>query len=159
MGHFRTKSTKSRAILHMAEQVSDYLMARLGMLNRERIGRLGQNAAESYLTLQGLRVLERNWRCRVGEIDLIMQDNNDLVFVEVKTRKIPKMNLTGSQVWEDVFQNVNAQKRRKLLALVSIYLNRASSKRFPSFRVDLVGVWLGANNGRIIKILHEPSAV
>ena len=50
-------------------------------------GQQAENAAAQWLQQQGLSLLQRNYRCRQGEIDLIMQDNDDLVFVEVRWRK------------------------------------------------------------------------
>ncbi|MBI5379773.1 MAG: YraN family protein [Nitrospirae bacterium] len=56
-------------------------------LLRRIIGRRGEDRAAQYLRRRGYRILARNWRCRLGEIDLIALDGNTLVFVEVKTRR------------------------------------------------------------------------
>lgn len=55
-------------------------------LNRRKTGAIYENTAARYLEEQGYEILERNYRCRIGEIDLIAQDNGYLVFVEVKYR-------------------------------------------------------------------------
>jgi putative endonuclease len=49
-------------------------------------GNLGEDLAVKYLQKQGYKILERNFHCRVGEIDIVVQDADVLVFVEVKTR-------------------------------------------------------------------------
>lgn len=54
--------------------------------NKRQIGRRYEQAAADYLSSRGLRILERNYRCRSGEIDLIASDGPYLVFVEVKYR-------------------------------------------------------------------------
>ena len=53
---------------------------------RAALGRYGENLAARHLSDAGLRVLERNWRCREGEIDIVARDGRTLVFCEVKTR-------------------------------------------------------------------------
>lgn len=54
---------------------------------RGELGRWGERLAEEHLTADGMAVLERNWRCRLGEIDLIARDGETIVFCEVKTRR------------------------------------------------------------------------
>ena len=60
-------------------------------MTRERraVGAYGERLAERHLVNQGLEVLARNWRCRDGEVDLILRDGDDVVFCEVKTRRSP----------------------------------------------------------------------
>ena len=55
--------------------------------DRAELGALGERLAAKYLEGKGYRILERNFRCRMGEIDLIALRGNDLVFTEVKLRK------------------------------------------------------------------------
>ncbi len=80
---------------------------------------------------KGYHILERNFRCRHGEIDLVAEDEHDLVFVEVKTRRgtaygLPEDALTPS-------------KRRKIVEVASHYLDlHTSSER--SWRIDVVAV-------------------
>jgi putative endonuclease len=56
------------------------------MSQKQFIGRYGEDLAAKYLQDRGYSILERNWRCSLGEIDLIAKDRNSIVFVEVKTR-------------------------------------------------------------------------
>lgn len=56
------------------------------MTTRAAIGRTGEDLASRYLTSLGWTVIERNWRCRAGEIDLVARDGRHAVIVEVKTR-------------------------------------------------------------------------
>ena len=51
------------------------------------MGAYGERVAEQHLVAQGLVILARNWRCRDGEVDLILRDGDDVVFCEVKTRR------------------------------------------------------------------------
>lgn len=56
------------------------------MAAKDELGRRGEAIAAGYLADAGMRVVERNWRCPQGEIDIIVRDGDELVFVEVKTR-------------------------------------------------------------------------
>lgn len=56
------------------------------MAAKDELGQRGERIAERHLIAQGLTVIDRNWRCPQGEIDLVMRDGDETVFVEVKTR-------------------------------------------------------------------------
>jgi putative endonuclease len=56
------------------------------MARKDELGRHGESLAADYLTAQGMELIDRNWRCSAGEIDLILRDGPHLVFAEVKTR-------------------------------------------------------------------------
>jgi putative endonuclease len=56
------------------------------MAAKDDLGRRGEQAAADYLAGRGMQVVDRNWRCAQGEIDLVARDGAELVFVEVKTR-------------------------------------------------------------------------
>ncbi|MEE1170054.1 MAG: YraN family protein [Anaerovoracaceae bacterium] len=55
-------------------------------MNRQQTGKFGEDAAAEYLVRNGYRIIERNFRCRLGEIDIIAQRGDIVAFVEVKTR-------------------------------------------------------------------------
>ena len=56
------------------------------MYERRKIGILGEQIACSYLKNEGYTIIERNFRCKIGEIDIIAWKNNEIIFIEVKTR-------------------------------------------------------------------------
>ncbi|WP_350349981.1 YraN family protein [Agromyces sp. G08B096] len=56
------------------------------MAHNTELGRRGEELAVGHLVARGMQVIERNWRCRLGEIDIVARDGHDTVFVEVKTR-------------------------------------------------------------------------
>jgi putative endonuclease len=78
----------------------------------------------------GLLLIERNWRCRLGEIDLIAEDRGMLVFAEVRMRSAPGFGGAG--------ESVTAAKRSRLLAAARLYLSRRPETpcRFDVFLVD-----------------------
>lgn len=59
------------------------------MLNKKKkIGKLGEELAIKYLIDQGYKIIEKNFECKIGEIDIIAKDKNEIVFIEVKSRKV-----------------------------------------------------------------------
>ncbi|WP_265444217.1 YraN family protein [Flexivirga meconopsidis] len=102
-------------------------------LSRAELGRLGEDEAARYLQLQGLTVIERNWRCREGEIDIVaLDDTGDcLVVVEVKTRT--------SITFGTPIEAVTPVKARRLRVLASRWLldHPIGTARV---RIDVIGV-------------------
>lgn len=84
-----------------------------------------------YLQQQGLTLISRNYHCRGGEIDLIMQHNEVLVFVEVRYRK--------SSRYGSAIESVNHGKQNRLIHAATHYLQQHSGQH-ESCRFDVVGV-------------------
>lgn len=98
---------------------------------RQGLGRTGERLAAEELTGRGYRMLEKNFRCEYGEIDLVAEDGQDLVFVEVKTRRGTSYGLPE--------EAITLRKRQKLLQVALYYLDlHACAER--SWRVDVVAV-------------------
>ncbi|OBB74173.1 YraN family protein [Mycobacterium sp. 852014-52144_SCH5372336] len=112
---------------------------------RAEIGALGEQLAVDHLRSLGLRVLERNWRCRYGELDVIAVDDSvrTAVFVEVKTRT--------SDRFGGVEEAVTPQKVRRLRRLAGLWL-AAQETGWPQVRIDVVRVRLGRS--RTPEITH-----
>lgn len=103
---------------------------------RAEIGALGERLAADHLTGLGLGIVDRNWRCRYGELDLIAVDPTAgaVVFVEVKTR-------TGDG-FGGLAQAVTPQKARRLRRLAAIWL-ASQDRRWAAVRIDVIGVRIG----------------
>jgi len=97
----------------------------------DRLGVRGERIAAAYLTDIGLRVLDRNWRCREGELDLVARDGDALVFCEVKTRR-------GTGFGHPV-EAVTGAKQKRLRTLAQRWL-AAHDEHAPDLRFDVVGV-------------------
>ncbi|MBP1205864.1 putative endonuclease [Duganella sp. 1411] len=97
---------------------------------QQRLGRLGEDRALSHLVEQGLALVERNFLCKVGEIDLIMRHNGGLVFVEVRRRAAAGFGGAAA--------SVTPAKRRRLINAAQYYLLRYPSP--PPCRFDLVAI-------------------
>lgn len=104
-------------------------------MSKQRLGQSAETRAEAFLKAQGLRPVARNWRCRFGEIDLVMHDRDTLVFVEVRLR-----NHAG---FGDGFDSVTPTKQRRLIATARHYL--ATLKSMPPCRFDVVALRDGAD--------------
>ncbi len=97
---------------------------------RLRRGERAERLAAAHLTRAGLQLLERNYRCRLGEIDLIMRDGATLVFVEVRERRHGGFG-SGAD-------SVDRRKIRRLVAAAQHYLQ--NQPRLPPCRFDVVSV-------------------
>ncbi|MBI3226303.1 MAG: YraN family protein [Mycolicibacterium cosmeticum] len=102
--------------------------------SRAEIGALGERLAVQHLEALGLQVLERNWRCRYGELDVIAADGGTVVFVEVKTRT--------SDAFGGVAEAVTPAKVRRLRRLAGVWLSQ-QPKSWAGVRIDVVGVRIG----------------
>jgi putative endonuclease len=97
---------------------------------QQRLGRLGEDRALAHLLAQGLTLQERNFLCKSGEIDLIMQDGPHLVFIEVRQRASSRF---GGAVY-----SVTPAKQQRLFRAAQYYLLRY--KLPPPCRFDLVAI-------------------
>ena len=95
-------------------------------------GRLGEDLACRHLEAQGLRMLERNYRCRAGEIDLVMLDGQTLVLVEVRSR--------ADAGHGDAASSIGYRKRQRFIrAARHLMLTRPDYRRLPA-RFDVVAI-------------------
>lgn len=101
-----------------------------------RLGEKGEGLAERFLKKKGYKIIERNFKTRIGEIDLIADDSGTLVFIEVKTRE--------SIAYGKPFEAVNYLKKRKIANVALLYLKRL--KEVPPCRFDVVSIYY--DNGK-----------
>lgn len=99
------------------------------------IGDQGERHAEEYLTQRGLSLIECNYRCRYGEIDLIMREHDYIVFVEVKQRKHARF---GSPL-----EMVSPSKQEKLRLAAQHYIASNKVSAHQPMRFDVVGIVSG----------------
>lgn len=95
------------------------------------VGDYGERLVRERLVQQGWRIVERNWRCDLGEIDIVAMDGDVLVFCEVKTRRSDRF---GSAV-----EAVSEAKARRLRRLALRWLAEHGSY-VRSLRIDVIGV-------------------
>jgi putative endonuclease len=125
--------------------VNKFLAARAES-QADTLGERGENVAAKFLTQAGYKILQRNYRSRLGEIDIVARQGRTLVFVEVKTRADAQPRP------ED---QVNAEKQHQITKSASLYLNRFGHPQPPA-RFDVIAiVW---PEGREPQIEHHQNA-
>jgi putative endonuclease len=98
---------------------------------KDALGRQGEQLAAEHLERSGLQVLDRNWRCPVGEIDLVAADGRVLVICEVKTRSDVRFGTP--------LEAISARKHSRLRRL-AVHWVLAHGVLFDEIRIDLIGV-------------------
>jgi len=101
-------------------------------LNKRMIGTIWEQAAINYLKNDGYEILEMNYRCKIGEIDIIAKDEEYFVFVEVKYRKTASMG--------DPFDAINSKKQNTIRKTASYYLLCHNLSENTPCRFDAVGI-------------------
>ena len=95
-------------------------------------GKWAEQRAQEYLTEQGLTLVARNFRCRQGEVDLIMQDSDTLVFVEVRFRK--------SHHYGTALDTVTQAKQLKVRKAAQMFLHQQKIGEALPMRFDVIGM-------------------
>ena len=98
----------------------------------KQLGRRGEDRALKWYLDRGYELIERNWRCRAGEIDLIVSTCDAVVFVEVKTRTSARHGTP--------FEAVGPAKQRRLRQLAAIWLSANPCRGRRSVRFDVAAV-------------------
>ena len=101
------------------------------MAHNAELGRRGEQLAVDHLLGRGMTVVERNWRCRLGEIDIVARDGADTVFVEVKTRT--------THDFGHPFEAITPLKLARLRRLAVAWCE-ATDAPFARIRIDAVAV-------------------
>jgi len=112
------------------------------MRAKDVLGRDGEQAAVSYLESHGFRILDRNWRCAEGEIDIVAVERQTFVVCEVKTR-------SGTR-YGTPLEAVGRAKQRRLRKLAVRWLS-AHGVRFDQIRIDVVGLLYEGTGGFTIE--------
>ncbi|MFI3122575.1 MAG: YraN family protein [Methylococcales bacterium] len=125
--------------------MNDYLKPKSKATHLLR-GEQSEQLACDFLIAQGLTLVERNFRCPYGELDLIMKDGKTLVIVEVRYRKNAKF---GSAL-----ESVTRSKQMKIIAATEVYLNTLPNDVLMPIRFDVVGI-LGDGDLQWVKNAFE----
>lgn len=119
---------------------------------KQGLGAFGEALAQAHLRAAGYTILTTNWRCSLGEIDLVAQHGDQVIFVEVRTRRIGAAG--GAQPEE----SITATKAQRLIALAYSYLEAADLAADTLWRIDLIAIVL-TQDGRVTRIEHVEYAV
>lgn len=117
---------------------------------RHHLGHLGERLAGEHLERLGYRIVERNYRTRYGELDLVVCDDEWLVFVEVKTRRAGAL--------ESSLQAVSRDKRQRVRRMAAAYLVEATDRpRSRELRFDVVAITVDRHS-RLVELDHLEAA-
>jgi putative endonuclease len=118
-------------------------------LTPQELGIHGEKVAEKHLMSLGYRILNRNWRWRRGEMDLITEQGDEIVFVEVKARR--------SQTYGPPEESINRSKQQKLIQTAYAYLS-SENRDDAEWRIDVIAIDM-EQDGSVIRLEHIVSAV
>ena len=116
--------------------------------SRKSLGRLGEQLAAEHFERLGWRIVERNYRTRIGEIDLIAVDGDTLVFAEVKTCRLGR---------GDPWQSLHGRKQVQVRRLSGVWFNERSRPFFERVRFDAIGVLVDEADG-LVRLDHLEDA-
>jgi len=102
--------------------------------DRKQTGALGEKVAAEHLIKQGYTILQQNYRCPIGEIDIVSHDSESMSFVEVRTKR--------SRQFGTPEESITPAKQAKLIELAESYMQEHGSPG-QSWRIDVVAVELG----------------
>lgn len=108
-------------------------------------GRRGEDAAAALYVRRGYRVIARNWRCRLGELDLVAARGRTLAVCEVKTRRGARFG--GG------FEAVDARKQQKLRAVAEVFLLQHEVQ--GDVRFDVASVWLRPDGSAAVELFED----
>ena len=112
------------------------------MLNKRELGKKGEGLACKALEKEGYRIIDKNFSCKQGELDIIAEEKGTICFIEVKSRTSISYGLPE--------ESVTNWKQRKLLKVAFIYIEKKRIKPMD-MRFDIVSVDLKTNETRIIR--------
>lgn len=98
---------------------------------RQKVGQIGENMAAIYLTEAGYEIVARNWRCSIGELDIVAKIGHKLVFVEVRTRRGKRFG--------NALESITKTKQARLIELAQQYLKTEVSAP-SSWQIDVIGI-------------------
>lgn len=119
-------------------------------LSRQQLGKLGEDAACGMLEAAAYRIIERNWRCRSGEIDIIAEHGGRTVFVEVRSRR------PGAGHFGTAAESVDIRKQMQVRSTALVYMRSAGLLDSP-VRFDVIAVAVRAD-GSIVESKHYEGA-
>ncbi len=114
----------------------------------QNIGEKGEEYTVKFLEKKKYKILERNYRKRYGEIDIIAENKNYIVFVEVKTRHKDSMTSAADAV--------NRQKQIRIIKTASLYLAENETEKFCRF--DVCEVYINSDNLKLVDINYIEAA-
>ena len=116
-------------------------------VNSRALGALGEGMAIRLLKQKGYAILQQNFRCRYGEIDVVAKDRGSIVFIEVKTRRSTRYGTPE--------EAVDRRKQKQLRLMASLYLS-SHDTTYAGYRFDVYSIFLNEDNEPVsVKVLEN----
>jgi putative endonuclease len=126
------------------------------MAGRQSLGRLGEQIAADHLARRGFEILQRNYRTRWGEIDIVAFDGRTLVFCEVKSRRLRRQG--PSPVSAAPFESLHARKRAQVRRMAARWISERFERPYAALiRFDAIGVTFDWR-GELVRLEHLEGA-
>ena len=113
---------------------------------RKNLGKKGEEIALCFLKKKGYRILNKNFHCQLGELDIVAEENNQIVFVEVKTRKSLNFGLPQ--------ESLNYPKKKRLTKLALFYLTTHHLGEI-SCRFDVVAILVNREGAETVHLIRN----
>ena len=113
---------------------------------RKQTGSMGEQLALRYLQSQGYKIIEQNWRCRIGEIDLIAMKNDTLIFLEIRSKR--------SQAFGMAEHTYTTIKKQRMHRLAYLYMQIHEYPLQQNFQIDFIAIDL---NPTTSQVRHYPN--
>jgi len=113
--------------------------------DNKKTGKMGEDIAIAFLKKKGYKIIERNYRCVFGEVDVVAHDRSDIVFVEVKSRR--------SEYFGDPTDAVDLNKQKKISKIALNYLNEKRLDNHDA-RFDVIAIKLSPN-GNTVELIEN----
>lgn len=110
------------------------------MAKRQQTGRRGEAIAAGYFMRHGFRILDRNWRCEIGELDIVMEQEDTLIFVEVRTRRGHRYGTAE--------ESITPGKQARLIELAHRYIQDMQPAH-ATWRIDVAAVQLVGSTAQV----------
>jgi putative endonuclease len=128
---------------------------------RQKIGLQGELFAQQYIVKHGYKIMECNFSCKLGEVDIIATKDNVIHFFEVKAIKVREVSYSSNnerlqfeKEYRSVmnpFQNITNRKKQKLIRTVEYYFHKNTQQKNIRFQIDGIGIIFYINNNIITK--------
>lgn len=112
---------------------------------RQKVGQAGEEAAREYLSTIGYKIIATNYRCPLGEIDIVARDNQAIVIIEVRSKTSIRFGLPE--------ESLTPVKARRLKRLALYYLQSKVGKEVKC-RIDFIAILLDENDLTVLKLNH-----
>lgn len=119
------------------------------MSGRKKLGAWGEKVAAVHLSAHGYEIVAQNWRCPVGEIDIVAVKDDEIAFVEVKTRRVSAYGSAENAITQ--------RKAQKLIELAQTWMLEHDDER--NFSIDVIAIEIEPRMGKLVRLDHYEDAL